>query len=73
MTTPMASSLKLLSVGSSEMVDVMMYHQMICSFMFLTEVTRRRLSFELEMKELDMMHYFIGMEVWQNIFGTREV
>ena len=25
------------------------------------------------MKELDMMHYFLGMEVWQNILGTREV
>ena len=25
------------------------------------------------MKDLDMMHYFLGMEVWQNIPGTREV
>ena len=35
MTTPMASNLKLLSVASSEMVDAMMYHQMIGSLMYL--------------------------------------
>ena len=31
MTTPMASNLKLLSVASSDLVDAMMYRQMICS------------------------------------------
>ena len=36
MTTPMASNLKLLSVASSESVDSTMYHQMICSLMYLT-------------------------------------
>ena len=36
--------------------------------LFLTE---KRNS--LKMKDLDMMHYFLGMEVWQNIPGTREV
>ena len=36
MTTPMASNLKLLSDASSEVVDVMMYHQMIRSLMYLT-------------------------------------
>ena len=30
----------------------------------LIKVARRRLDAELEMKELDMMHYFLGMEVW---------
>ena len=35
MTTPMASNLKLLSDASSEMVDAMMYHQMIGSLMYL--------------------------------------
>ena len=25
------------------------------------------------MKDLDMTHYFLGMEVWQNIPGTGEV
>ena len=36
MTTPMASNMKLLSDASSETVDAMMYHQMICSLMYLT-------------------------------------
>ena len=35
MTTPMASNMKLLSDASSEMVDAMMYHQMIGSLMYL--------------------------------------
>ena len=30
----------------------------------LTKVARRRLAVEFEMKDLDMMHYFLGMEVW---------
>ena len=32
----------------------------------LIKVSRRRLVAEFEMKDLDMMHYFLGMEVWQN-------
>ena len=32
--------------------------------MFLIEVSRRRLAVKFEMKDLDMMHYFLGMEVW---------
>ena len=36
MTTPMLLNLKLLSVASSKLVDATMYHQMICSFMYLT-------------------------------------
>ena len=35
MTTPMASNMKLLSDASSELVDATMYHQMICSLMYL--------------------------------------
>ena len=38
MTTPMASNLKLLSDASSETVDATMYHQMICSLMYLTNM-----------------------------------
>ena len=30
---------------------------------------RRRLATEFEMKDLDMMHYFLGMEVWQSADG----
>ena len=37
MTTPMALNLKLLSVASSESVDATMYHQMICSLMYLKD------------------------------------
>ena len=37
MTTPMASNMKLLSVASSKTVDATMYHQMICSLMYLIQ------------------------------------
>ena len=30
---------------------------------------RRRLTFEFDIKDLAMMHYFLGMEVWQNVDG----
>ena len=39
--------------------------------------TKRKLDVGLEMKDLGMMHYFLGMEVWQNADSnlprTREV
>ena len=38
MTTPMASKLKILSVASSETVDAIIYRQMICSLMYLTDM-----------------------------------
>ena len=37
--------------------------------LFLIEVARRRLDAEFEMKDLDMMHYFLSMEVWYNVDG----
>ena len=43
--------------------------------LFLTEkrnslkVARRRLAAKFDMKDLDMMHYFLGMEVWNNVYG----
>ena len=43
-TTPMAYNLKFLSDASSESVDSMMYHQMIGSFMYLTN-TRPEICF----------------------------
>ena len=46
MTTPMASNLKLLSDASSEMVDAMIYHQMIGSLMYLTN-TRAYICFAM--------------------------
>ena len=38
MATPMASNLKLLSDASSKTVDATMYHQMIGSLMYLTNM-----------------------------------
>ena len=35
----------------------------------LIKVARRRLAAKFEMKDLDMMHYFLGMEVWQSTDG----
>ena len=31
--------------------------------------TKRNLATEFEMKDLGMMHYFLDMEVWQNVDG----
>ena len=30
---------------------------------------RRRLAIEFEMKDLGMMHYFLGMEIWKSANG----
>ena len=35
----------------------------------LFKVARRILATEFKMKELDMIHYFICMEVWHNVDG----
>ena len=32
----------------------------------LIKIARRRLAIEFKMKDLDMMHYFLGMDVWLN-------
>ena len=31
--------------------------------------TKRKVAAEFEMKDLGMMHYFLGMDVWQNADG----
>ena len=35
----------------------------------LIKYARKRLVVEFEMKDLGMMHYFLGMEVWKNADG----
>ena len=35
----------------------------------LIKDARRRFDIEFEMKYLGMMHYFLGMEVWQSVDG----
>ena len=32
----------------------------------LIAYTKRKLDSKFKMKDLGMMHYFLGMEVWQN-------
>ena len=35
----------------------------------IEKVERKRLAAEFKMKDLDMMHYFLGMEMWKNAYG----
>ena len=35
----------------------------------LIAYTKRRLAAKFEMEDLGMMHYFLGLEVWQNLDG----
>ena len=37
--------------------------------MELIKVARRKLAVKFEIKDLSMMHYFLGMEVWQSADG----
>ena len=37
--------------------------------MELIKVSRRTLDVEFKMKDLGIMHYFLGMEVWQSVDG----
>ena len=39
----------------------------------LIKVARRRLAAEFEIKDLGMMHYVLGMEVWTSELCSREV
>ena len=52
MNTPMVSNLKLLSDASLEVVDAMMYHQMIGSLMYLTNM---RLDILLCCEQLELV------------------
>ena len=56
MATPMVSNLKLLSDASSKMVDAMMYHQMICSLICLTN-TRTNTCFAVS----NLIHFLTNL------------
>ena len=36
----------------------------------LIDDTKRNLAFNFKMKDLGMMHYFLGMEIWQSVDGV---
>ena len=69
MTTPMASNLKLLSVASSESIDAMMYRQMICSLMYLTNM-RPDLCFVVN--TLRHVHLMVAKHALRYLKGTVE-
>ena len=63
----MASNLNLLSDASLETVDAMMYHQMICSLMYLTN-TRPDICFA--MNTLRHVHLMVAKHVVRYLKGT---
>ena len=69
MTTPMASNLKLLSVASSELVDAMMYCQMIYFLMYLTN-TRPDICFVVN--TLRHVHLMVAKHALGYLKGTVE-
>ena len=69
MTTPMASSLNLLSVTSSESIDSKMYRKMICSLMYLMN-TRPNIFFA--MNTLRLVHLMVEKHVVSYLKGTVE-
>ena len=66
MTTPMESKLKLLSGASSKSVDTEMYHQMICSLMYLTNMGA---SICFTMKTLRHVHMFVAKHILRYLKG----
>ena len=74
MATPMASNLKLLSDASSEVVDAMMYCQMIGSMMYLTN-TRPDICFAVNnlsqfLTDLRHVHLIAAKHILRNLRGT---
>ena len=65
----MASNLNLLSVSSSESVDAMIYRQMICSLMYLTN-TRPDICFT--MNTLRHVHLMVAKNAVSYLKGTVE-
>ena len=74
MTTPMESNLKLLSDASLEAVDATMYHQMICSLMYLTN-TRPDICFVVNtlsqfLMDLRHVHLIDAKHILRYLKGT---
>ena len=69
MTTPMASNMKLLSDASSDLVDSMMYRQMIGSLMYLTK-TRPNIFFAVN--TLRHVHLMVAKHAVRYLKGTVE-
>ena len=69
MTTPMELNLKLLSVASSESVDATMYHQMVCSLMYLMNM---RLDIYFSMSTLRHVHLIVSKHAVRYLKGTIE-
>ena len=69
MTTPMASNLKLLSVASSELIDSMLYHQMIFPLMHLMNT---RLDICFAMNTLRHVHLMVTKDEVRYPKGTIE-
>ena len=65
--THMASKLKLLSDASSDTVDAMMYHPMICSLMYLTNM---RLDIFFAMNTLRYVHLMVAKHAVRYMKGT---
>ena len=66
MTTPMASNLKLLNDASSKSISSMMYRQMICSLMYLTN-TRPDICFVVN--TLRHVHLMVTKDVVRYLKG----
>ena len=74
MITPMASNLKLLSDASSEAVDATMYHQMIGSLMYLTNM-RLDILFAMNtlsqfLKDPRHVHLIVTKHILRYLRGT---
>ena len=69
MTTPMASKLKILSVASSEIVDAIIYRQIICSLMYLMNMIP---DICFAMNTLRHVHLMVSKHAVRYLKGTDE-
>ena len=55
--------------GNPVMLLLYVYDLFVIGMDGLITDTKRKLAAKFEMKDLGMMHYFLGMEVWQSADG----